>query len=183
MAEAAGTAQASPKSKEEERPPASPLREVPAAMKGRWKIVHSDNPDVDGVLVKRWSIEKSQLVIPEIFAMWGELPDEARRAAYKLGGEMQKKGEENSAEQAMAVIDIATIAIEHCWKRTLYLIRLSVDDADRDKVNKMDMDEAIDLVEGILDVNPNLIPKLKKKGPAMLRRFGPLFAGNKRSTQ
>lgn len=182
MAEEAGTAQASPETKEEERPTASPLREIPAAMKGRWKIIHSENPEVSGVLVKRWSIEKSMLIIPEIFAMWGELPEKARLAAYKVGGEMGKGGEANSAAQAMAMLDIATIAVEHCWKRMIYLIRLSVEEADRDKVGDMDMDEAIDLVEGILEVNPNLIPKLKKKGPQMLKRFAPLFGGNKKST-
>ncbi len=182
MTEAAGTAQASLEKKEEERPPASPLREIPAAMKGRWKIVHSENPDVDGVLVKRWSIEKSMLIIPEIFAMWGELPEKARLAAYKIGGEMGKGDGVNPAAQAMAMLDIAAIAIEHCWKRMIYLIRLSVEEADRDKVGLMDIDEAIDLVEGILEVNPNFIPKLKKKGPQMLKRFAPLFGGSKRNT-
>lgn len=182
MEQAAGTAQASPEQKEEERPPASPLREIPAAMKGRWKIVHSENPEVDGVLVKRWNIEQSMFIIPEIFAIWGDLPERARAAAYKMGGELAKEGAPNSAGQAMAMMDIAAVAIEHAWKRVIYIIGLSVEPGDKEKVGKMDMDEAIDLVEGILEVNPNLIPKLKKKGPAMLRRFAPLFGGKTNST-
>lgn len=182
MAEAAGTAQASPDQKEEERPPASPLREIPAAMKSRWKIVHSENPEVDGVLVKRWSIEKSMLIIPEIFAIWGDLPEGARSAAYRMGGEIGKGDGANSAGQAMAMLDIAAIAIEHAWKRVIYIIGLSVEEEDKEKIGEMDMDEVIDLVEAIVEINPNLIPKLKKKGPKMLARFAPLFGGKKSNT-
>ncbi len=180
--QAAGTAAPAETTTGEGGPPASPLRDIPAAMKGRWKIVHSENPEVDGVLVKRWSIEKSMLIIPEIFAIWGDLPEGARSAAYKMGGELSSEGGANSAGQAMAMLDIAAIACEHAWKRVIYIIGLSVQPSDKEKVGQMDMDEAIDLVEGILEVNPNLIPKLKKKGPKMLARFGPLFAGKTRNT-
>ncbi len=158
-----------------------PLRELPAALKGRAKIVPSENPAVDGVMVERWSIEKSNLIIPEIFAIWRELPESAKRKAYALGGKKAETDAEKMAE-VEGMIDVAMTAVEHCWQRAQYLIRLSTIPEDREKVALMDADEAIDLVEAILEVNPNLIPKLKKKGPKLLARFGPLMGAKPKTT-
>jgi len=164
----------------EEAGTASPLQALPAALKGRAKIVHSDNPDVESVIVERWNIAKSNFIIPEIFAIWGDLPEEARKGIYKLG--TAPMNEEEKTAQALAMMDVAAIAVEHCWKRMLYLIRLSVRECDKETVDLMDMEEAMDLLEAIIEVNPQLIPKLKKKLPMFLQKFGPLFRGNKKNT-
>lgn len=158
-----------------------PLRELPAALKGRAKIVHSDNPEVNAVMVQRWSIEKSQLIIPEIFGIWRELPESAKRKAYALGGKQPETDAEKAA-QVEGMIEVAMMAIEHSLKKTAYIIKLSVIKEDEDKVPLMDADELLDLAEAILEVNPNLIPKLKKKGPKLLARFGPLMGAKPKTT-
>ena len=176
--QAAGTA-ATPQAGEE-APKESPLSALPIALKGRQKIIHSENPDVPGVVVTRWNIAKSAFIIPEIFAIWGDLPEEARKGIYKLG--TAPTNEEEKTAQALAMMDVAAIAVEHCWKRMLYLIRLSVRECDKETVDLMDMEKAMDLLEAIIEVNPQLIPKLKKKLPMFLKKFGPLFGGNKKNT-
>lgn len=158
-----------------------PLRELPAALKGRAKIVYSENPEVDGVMVQRWSIEKSQLIIPEIFAIWRQLPEQTKRKAYALGGKKAETDDEKMAE-VEAMIEIAMTAVEHCLDKTRYIIKLSAIEADKEKIPLMDADELLDLAEAVLEVNPNLIPKLKKKGPKLLARFGPLMGAKPKTT-
>ena len=163
--------------------PPNPLHELPAALKGRAKIVPSENPEVDGVRIERWSIEKSNFIIPEIFAIWRELPEDAKRKASLLLNRNDATGEDDQIREVQAIVDLAMTAAEHCWQRAQYLIKLSTAEADREKIPLMDADEVVDLIEAILEVNPNLIPKLKKRVPKLLARFAPLLgAGKKKST-
>lgn len=163
----------------EQTGPGSALAEAPKALVGRQKIIRSDNEEVGEVMVQRWSIEKWKLLVGDLVEIYTGLPPRAKAALWKLGEkeEEPKEGEAGSLAQeseedspmAILVLALAETGID----RVISICRWSVRPEDRDKVMQMDADELIDLVQAVLETNPRLIPKLKKKGAEILARFAP----------
>jgi hypothetical protein len=155
----------------ESRPetPEQGMRQIPPAMEGRMVIVRSENPEVGEVIVARWSIEKAKMILDDLLAVWKALSADIREDL------IQAVEESDAREDGKSKIDTASLAMEviaSATDRVLNLVRLSVVPEDRAKVGQMDADELFDLVDAIVKVNPNFVPKLKKKAWPILARFG-----------
>jgi hypothetical protein len=146
---------------------AGALKELPPALKGRAVLIHSDNPEIQRpIMVCRWSIEKARLLLGDLLAIYRDLPQEIKDGVWKLGS--QDEAERDSVDFA----EIGLSLMETASSRLISVAELSVAPLDREHVREMDADELLDIFEAIIEVNPNLIPKLKKKGRILLERFG-----------
>ena len=129
---------------------------LPQAFEGRQVLVPiTTEPGVD-ILVERWSWTKVKAMVKLVLEAF------RGKAADEIEGSLE--GE---------TVDIASNMLDLLGDRAFTVIRESVRPGDKKYITpEMDANDVIDLFDATISVNEAFIDSLKKKGPAILRRFG-----------
>lgn len=160
------------------------LSAIPEGFDEIMEWVPSAHPNVEGVMVERWSIEKGNVIRKMLFGIYKSLPEETRRDIWKLTDDEKPKDGEESPEQKEG-LDLAELLfsiVDKVDEKADEIIKLSIIPEHRDRYGSMLYEEKFELISAVLRTNPSLIPTLKKKAGEWTKQFGQMLRGNKSST-
>ncbi len=150
------------------------LSAIPEGFEGIMIFVPSAHPDIDGVIVERWSIEKGNVIRKHLFEIYRSLPDETKEALWNL----DKDDAEDEDKAALDLAELLFSVIDRVENEIDIILRLSIREKDREHFGNMFYDEKLDLLTAVIQTNPTILPKLKKKVPEWIAQFGQMWKGS-----